>query len=65
MNGAVSSPVVDRWSAACQVFKRLADFETMLHLAQAQRDKRGWRKFGYKLFDVRTSPRLEALVLAV
>jgi len=40
---------VNKWSAGCQVFKRLADFEKMLKLADMQVQKTGRETFSYTL----------------
>ena len=45
------SQQVDRWSAGCQVFKRLADFEKMLKLAHMQVEKTGRKTFSYTLLE--------------
>lgn len=42
---------VDKWSAGCQVFKRLADFEKMLKLAHMQKEKTGRETFSYTLLE--------------
>lgn len=55
------SPVVNRWSAACQVHKRADTFELLMELARKQVALRGWKKFSYKLFDVAKSPTLSEL----
>jgi hypothetical protein len=44
------SSVVDKWSAGCQVFKRLDDFNKMMKLAHKQKDKTGVQTFSYTLF---------------
>lgn len=49
LNG--ESYTVDKWSAGCQVFKRLADFEKMLKLAHMQVDKTGRGTFSYTLLE--------------
>lgn len=42
---------VNKWSAGCQVFKKLTDFEKMLELAQMQVDKTGRKTFSYTLLE--------------
>lgn len=44
------SKSVDKWSAGCQVFKRVADFNTVMKLAEEQRKRYG-NKFTYTLLD--------------
>jgi len=43
------STQVDKWSAGCQVFKRLADFNKMMKLAHMQQDNTGLKTFSYTL----------------
>lgn len=43
------SSQVNKWSAGCQVFKRLADFNKMMKLAHMQVDKTGIKTFSYTL----------------
>lgn len=45
------SSQVDKWSAGCQVFKRLADFNKMMELAEMQVEKTGRKTFSYTLLN--------------
>lgn len=44
------SNTIDKWSAGCQVFKRVADFNTLMNLANKQKELYG-NKFTYTLLD--------------
>ena len=57
------SPIVELWSAGCQVFKREADFLQMLALTDKQVAAGHGDTFTYTLLDVGDRPELKALAL--
>ena len=45
------SPLVDKWSAGCQVFKRTKDFEAFMTICRKQRESGFGSKFTYTLME--------------
>ena len=56
---------VGYYSAACQVVQHERDHTELMAGCKQQKQKRGWAKFSYKLFDVAQSPRIEALLMTL
>jgi hypothetical protein len=58
------SKLVEGWSAGCQVFKRNADFESLLAICRKQASRGpGWGRFSYSLIHLRDAPDLAHLAL--